>query len=183
MKRISCIRGGENDYGQLGRQTENNYDHGPKEINYFTNSKSKIKQICSCNRTIMVLLDNGKVSLWGNNEIGLTGKLRLRKKITKILNRKIITKPKELKSLNEIEFIHINRESCFAIDKNYNVFSWGENKYSEQIFSKFSNRKFHPEPVFSDILSKLRIIAINSDSYGIYLLSSDGKLYICGKQI
>ena len=178
---------GNNAFGQLGRSTDNNYDREPKEINFFTNSRSKIKQICVHMWTIMVLMDNGKVVVWGNNEIGFNGKSRFGFHITEIFNRKSIIKPKELNSLNEIDFIHMNDEACFAIDKNYNVFSWGENKYPgvpEQMFGKLGHKKLTliSKPKFSEILSKMKIITIKNDGYATYLISSDGKLYIWGIQ-
>ena len=56
---------GYNNCGQLGRSTESLIDSDPKELIYFTNSKWKIKQVCVYENTIMVLLDNGKVIVWG----------------------------------------------------------------------------------------------------------------------
>ena len=113
---------GHNEYGQLGRYTGNNYDCEPSEIIFFTNSKSKIKQICVHFRTVMVLLDNGKVIVWGNNEIGLTGKLRFGVYFTEIFNWKCIRYQREIYTLKQIEFIYMNNESCFGIDMNSDVF-------------------------------------------------------------
>ena len=94
-----------------------------------------------------------------------------------------IRKPLELDSLSDIEFIHLNSLGCFAIDKNYKVFSWGNNNYG-----KLGNKKssFISHPKESGILSKLKIIKIKSKilsltSYFTYFLTSDGKLYICRK--
>ena len=166
---------GENDWGQLGRESEDNIDRNPTEIIYFTNSISNIKQICIDMYTVLVLLDNGKVFVWGKNErIGVMIEyLRLSNNGSKI------REPFELYSLKEIEFIHMNRFGCFAIDRNYNVFTWGNNEYGQ--LGHESTLSFISEPKFSGILSKLKIITVEGNWNVTYLLSSDGKLYICGK--
>ena len=118
---------GWNLYGQLGRNTDLIDQINPMEIDYFTDSRSKIKQICVDNWTVIVLLDNGKVVVWGNNIIEYdSGKSKFGRSINEIFgdNWKKIRKPRELNSLKEIEFIHMNEYGYFAIDKNYNVFSW-----------------------------------------------------------
>ena len=173
---------GYNNYGQLGRSTETNYDRDPREINFFTNRKLKIKQVCVHFRTVMVLFDNGKVVVWGDNEFGLTGKSRFGVNLSEIFDWKRINNPKELNSLNEIEFIYMNKNGCFAIDKNYNVYTWGEYEHSslaEQIFSIIVNKYFLPKPKFSEILTKLKITTIRSNIY-TYFLSFDGILYVFG---
>ena len=165
---------GWNKYGQLGRESEGDIDkRNPKEIIYFTNSISNIKQICVHWRTVMVLLDNGKVVVWGENEI------KWPTEYSRFSNNGfIIIEPFELYSLKEIEFIHMTYLGCFAIDRNYNVFTWGDNEYGE--LGHESTLSFISEPKFSGILSKLKIITIKGDWNVTYLLSSDGKLYICG---
>ena len=124
---------GWNVFSQLGRQSNEDIYGDPKEILYFTKSNSKIKQICVDMWTIMVLLDNGKVIVWGNNEIVCYGEHNARFDLNGIDDNELqcITYPIEIDSLNEIEFIHMNDHGCFAIDKNYNVFSWGYNKHGE----------------------------------------------------
>ena len=174
---------GYNYYGQLGRHPENNEDLNPTEIIYLTNSISKIKQICVHMWTVMVLLDNGKIIVWGikDNE----GKSIFGDNIYSLLGGdwRLIRKPLELDSLSDIEFIHFNDYGCFAIDKNYKVFSWGYNKYGLLGHKKSS---FISQPKESEILSKLKIISIKSKTvyfafHFIYFLTSDGKLYICEK--
>ena len=56
---------GSNDCGQLGRNTENDEDLNPTEIIYSKDSTLKLKQICVHKWSVMVLLDNGKVIVWG----------------------------------------------------------------------------------------------------------------------
>ena len=124
----------------------------------------------------MVLLGNGKVIVWGNNEIQSLGKSRF--DINIIFDRKCIRKPRELHSLNEIEFIHINDHACFAIDKNYNVLAWGQNEFG-QLGIK---RSFFSKPKNSELLSKLKIIRITSDLNLLYLLSTDGKVIYLWKE-
>ena len=165
---------GWNNRGQLGRESEDIIDRNPTEIIYFTNSISNIKQICIVYSTVMVLLDNGKVVVWGSNEIG-----EMSEYLWFSNNGKIIKEPFELYSLKEIEFIHMTYLGCFAIDRNYNVFTWGDNEYGE--LGHESTLSFISEPKFSGILSKLKIITIKGYWNVTYLLSSDGKLYICGK--
>ena len=172
---------GNNYCGQLGRHTDNEEDLNPTEVIYLTDSILKIKQICVHLWTLMVLLDNGKVIVWGFNGNG--GKSRFGDNIYSLLGGdwEIIRKPLELDSLSDIEFIHLNSLGCFAIDKNYTVFSWGHNKYG-QLGHKQSS--FISQPKESGILSKLKIISIKTDDYFNYLtyfLSSEGKLYILGK--
>ena len=172
---------GWNNCGQLGRDTEYGSGVNPMEIDYFDDSISKIIQICVYDRSVMVLLDNGKVVVWGDNEVGYkSGKSKFGRSITEIFGDKWIEirKPRELNSLKEIEFIHMNLDRFFAIDKNYNVFSWGDNGYGE-LGHKGSS--FISKPKISEILSKLKIITIKIYKDMTYYLSSDGKLYICGK--
>ena len=170
---------GRNHYGQLGRDSDNDIDRNPIEIIYFTNSRSKIKQICVFDNTVMVLLDNGKVVLWGNNEIGLTGKALSKKNFTELFSDwKIIKKPREFNLLKDIEFIYMNYDKYFAIDKNSNVLSWGNNICNEL---GHKNSSFISKPKISEIFSKLKIITIKSNYNMSYSLLSDGKLYICGK--
>ena len=173
---------GSNDCGQLGRHTENDEDLNPTEVIYSKDSTLKLKQICAHMWTVMVLLDNGKVIVWGNNF----------NEGTSLFGDNIyslggdwteIRKPLELDSLSDIEFFHFNIDGCLAIDKKYKVFSWGYNKYG-QLGHKKSSFISHPKK--SGILSKLKIIQIKSKypyyfSDLTYFLSTDGKLYICGK--
>ena len=150
-------------------------------------STLKLKQICVHILTVMVLLDNGKVVVWGDNVIKYTEKSRFGDNIYSLLgdNWRIIRKPLELNSLCDIEFIHMNKFGCFAIDKNYKVFSWGNNNYGQLGHKKLS---FISQPKESGILSKLKIIKIKSKdgyypSYFTYFLTSDGKLYFLRKDL
>ena len=165
---------GYNDSGQFGRPKVNK-DIYECEIIHFKNSHSKIKQICVYERTIMVLQDNGKVVVWGNNELLWSKKSRFSTNI--FYNLKEIRNPIELNSLNEIIYIHMTSNASFAIDKYDNVLSWGENEYNEL---GHKNLEFISKPKISKILTELKIITIKSSTYQTYLLSSDGKLYICG---
>ena len=172
---------GNNDYGQLGRDCEDYFDRNPTEIIHFSDSISNIKQICVCSFTVMVLLDNGNVVVWGVNKFGYkSGKSRFGKSITEIFGFKwwTIRKPRELNSLKEIEFLHMNFNRFFAINKICNVFSWGYNKHGEL---GHEGSSFISKPKISEILSKLKIITIKSYVDMTYYLSSNGKLYICGK--
>ena len=171
---------GNNEHGQLGRITENNYDNNPTEIIFQTNSRTKIKQVCVCDCTVMVVLDNGKVIVWGYNEFGWkTENYIFSVIITEDFDQKCIRKPTELNCLSEIIFIQLNLSGCFAIDMNYNVFSWGENEHGELGHKKLF--PFIPIPKISESLSKLKIFMMKKVYNVTYLLSSKGKLYICGK--
>ena len=167
---------GYNDYGQFGKSIEGSKEIYDCEIIHFKNSHSKIKQICVFKRTIMVLQDNGKVVWWGNNKLFLSYKSRFPTNI--FYNLKEIRNPIELNSLNEILYIHMTGKASFAIDKNNNVFSWGENDYDHLGHKNF---EFLSKPKISKILSNLKIITIKSYEDVTYLLSSDGTLYNCGK--
>ena len=167
---------GYNDHGKFGKSIEGNKDIYDCEIFHFKNSHSKIKQICVYYRTIMVLHHNGKVVVWGNNEFLWSKKSRFPTNI--FYNLKEIRNPIELNSLNEIIYIYMTSNPSFAIDENNNVFSWGEND-DDHLGHK--NLEFISKPKISKILSNLKIITIKSYEDVTYLLSSDGKLYICGK--
>ena len=174
---------GNNNRGQLGRQSDKDSDCEPKEILYFTNSESKIKQICVNFWTIMVVLENGKVVVWGDNFMDNRFKsgARFDGYMINLLydgDLEELKYPTEIKLLNEIVFVDMNHDGCYAIDKNYNVFSWGLNQYG-QLGHKSPSFISYPEN--SKILSNLKIRRIKSHYDTSYLLTSDGKLYLCGK--
>ena len=169
---------GYNNRGQLGRNIDIESDFIPTEIMYFNNSNSKIKRICTYDRTVMVLLENGKVIVWGDNEFEkISGIKKFDENLTGSSDFSYIKNPIELSSLNEIEFIYMNGSSYFAISKN-SVFSWGNNEYVQLGHEK---SVFIFLPKVCEILSKLKIILITSYRDVTYFLSSDGKLYICGR--
>ena len=180
---------GDNNYGQVGRDIEHFMDINPTEINYFTNLRSRIKQICVYWKTIMVLLDNGKVIVWGRNRFECMSKSMFGLNFTEwFIDYWIIRKPRVFNLLKEIEFIHMNGYGCFAIDKHHNACSWGYNEFG---FNKFGNKitgrlghkkslTFISKPKLNEIFSELKIIEIKSNNFFTYFLSSDGKLYICG---
>ena len=176
---------GNNKFCQLGRSTKYSHDYKPTEIIYFTNSRSKIKQIYICSETIFVLLDNGKVVVWGFNHSEYSSIAKRRSRNQKLVLHcseserynywKSIREPKELYSLNEIEFINFNEYVCFVIYRSYNIFSC-ENFYDVMRLNK---RSHISKPGPCQALSKLKIITIKNAIYVTYFLSSDGKLYIC----
>ena len=178
---------GRNYDGQLGRDTKYEFDANPREIIYFTKSRSKIKQICIRYSSIMVLLDNKKLVIWGDNEIRLNGRLRYKINLGDHFSDDWtkITEPVELDLLMEIEFIDLNNDGCFLIDKAYDVFFWGHDKYGQLGKEKL----YSSQPEKSEMFSKLEIISVKTydyelyygNNYVTYLLSSDGKLFVWGK--
>ena len=149
---------GRNNYGQLGIGLKNDFKiYKPVLIDYFNDKK--IVQI-SCGQThVTVLTSDGNVHLWGQYDG--THKLR-----------PFIIEPIVLEIVPQIKLIHCSNDSTFCVTQCGNVYYW---KYEKQ-FDSANDQTYRLKLISIDI-SNIEFIC--SYFYGIYLISSDSKIYIC----
>ena len=157
---------GRNDYGKLGCPFDNNVISKPCSIKMF--EKVKIKQIDSYHNTIAILTDR-KVYVWGDYGY---------KQCNDNYNH-VIT-PIEIMFSNsiEIESIFVFDNNSFAITKNGNVYTWGENYYlPKEITRKEYQRSSRPRLIQSiDNVKQIGIIGLKT-----YFLTNDSKIFYSEK--
>ena len=166
---------GRNYLGQLGRGFTSTYEECllPKEIEF---GDSAVRELSLNHDTILSLMNNGKVLAWGWNYHGYIGK-KLDKNVAKPIELKFLAK------------LRVKRVYClgydyyFIITEDNKVYSWGDNNKYNLGHDSDDGKIFVPKLI--DKLSSLNIIDIKYSDFGneriTYFLTSDGKIYFCGK--
>ena len=117
----------------------------------------------------MVLMDNGKVLVWGEN----------RKYFNKDFGDSI-SSPTELTTLGHlrIKYVHCFNYRFFVITEEHKVYSWGWNYYDNLGHDMDDNEVMSPTLI--DGLSEFDIVGLASSHTNTYFLTSDGKIFFCG---
>ena len=131
---------------------------------------SNVKQVSVSELNSMVLLDNGKVFVWGNNEFQYLGN-----------GYQNIRMPVELMSLSglQVKCIYNFRDCLFAITTDNKVYSWGYN--SDNRLGYQVDDKRVKKPKLLEDLPEGKIIDIKSNLLTTYFLYENGKLCFCGE--
>ena len=118
--------------------------------------------------TTMVLMDNGKVLVWGENRKSLINDIEA------------ISSPTELTSLSHLRVKSVYNYSFrfFVITEEYKVYSWGWNYYDN--LGHVTDAIEVMSPTLIDGLSQFEIVDIASAHKMTHLLSSNGKVFYCG---
>ena len=119
----------------------------------------------------MVLMDNGKVLVWGENRKSLINDIEA------------ISSPTELTSLSHLRVKSVYNYSFrfFVITEEYKVYSWGWNYYENLGHDTDADEVMSPTLI--DGLFQMNIVDIASAQKQTYFLSTDGKVYFCGMYI
>ena len=116
----------------------------------------------------MVLMDNGKVLVWGENRKSLINDIEA------------ISSPTELTSLSHlrVKSVHNYNYRFFVITEDYKVYSWGWNYYDNLGHDPAHNEVMSPTHIAG--LSEFDIIDLASSLHNTYFLSGEGKVFFCG---
>ena len=162
-------------YGLMGRAGS---DYTPGRIELFTDIDFDIKQVCCGDTYVLVLLDNGVVFMWGMvfNEREYNSGGSYTNKYYKN------NKPEELKAVNksdlQITNIVCDESRFFIVSKDSNAYSWGDN--GVPFLGHDTTIATINEPTIISMISSVKIIDIKCTSIGVYFLSSEGDIYVCG---
>ena len=148
---------GNNDFGQLGRITENEEEKfNPQMINYFKGKKIKIVEIACGNhaRHCLALSDQFKVYGWGRNNFQQVCKLQ----------EEIIKEPKLLEKFEMVTSINCYKNSSILV-----------NNFKIKFFGYISEKKtIDLEPVKSYQKKNIKMIKAITDEQYAYLLQDGG---------
>ena len=135
----------------------------PDSIEFFNDIDFDIKQVCCGDNYVLVLLENGVVFMWGHKRGGMD-----------------IEIPKEMTIINQLAVISIVNEKSrfFVLNADNKVYSWGQNDIAF-LGHDCTETKINSPTIISK-LSTVKIIDIKCTSLGVYFLSSEGHIYVCG---
>ena len=167
---------GSNHLGQCGRGIISDPDKCllPNYIKLNIGDE-KILEVSCGDFNAMLLIESGKVFVWGENRKEYLGKHVIDKNEC---NNKFITVPIELIMVNAllVKSVHISQNRFFITTSDTTVHSWGNN--STQCLGH-SNDEIKV-PTLIKKISSVEIIKVRSGIYNSYFLDRQGKLYFCG---
>ena len=165
---------GSNSSGQLGTSTDNQAHSTP----VLMESISNVKSVRLTASSVLVLLTDGTVWSWGENDYGTLGTGESPYYSPRI-------EPAQIPDLVNITAIEANDDSCFALCEDGTVWSWGYNRYGQLGYSYFDNisvtggdRDSSYKPQKMTGLTGITTLASDRD----YTLALDeqGRLWACG---
>ena len=165
---------GSNNGGQLGTSPDNSAHSTP----VLMESISNVKSVRLTASSVLVLLTDGTVWSWGENDYGTLGTGESPYYSPRI-------EPAQIPDLVNITAIEANDDSCFALCKDGTVWSWGYNRYGQLGYSYFDNisvtggdRDISYKPQKMTGLTGITTLASDRD----YTLALDeqGRLWACG---
>lgn len=132
--------------------------------------KTKIVDIAAGDFHFLSLTDEGKIYSWGANDFGQLGDGTLYNSYTPVL----IKSPSAVKS--EVKFISANGNTSSCIDKNGNVYYWGENKFDGTNILNETTSVTAPKLI--DDISDAKKVEVNNDH--IVYVKKNGDIYSKG---
>ena len=168
---------GLNSKGVMGRTIRDYNFFKPGIIDLFSDINLDIKQVCFGDTYVLVLMNNGKVFMWGQNFYkGFKNNTKQSDNYVKNYS------PKELETITilNIKVTHIacDKSRFFVLSDDKKVYSWGENDTPFLGHDITYSHINYPNIITK--LSTLKIIDIKCSSLGVYFLSSKGHIYVCG---
>lgn len=156
---------GDNSYGTLGDNTTNSR----KEFKVVEALNGVfIKKIYTGLNTVFAIDDNGRVYSWGNNDKGLLGIGS---------NEGSIMTPTQITELNNIINLAVGYETVLALDKDGQVYSWGDNSMGQLGIDNTTTMK---SPVKIEAFADKVITSIYVDGSTdtiAFAIDKEGKLY------
>ena len=160
---------GNNDSGQLGIGSENDYVDTPTKVN-LPGKVKEVKQNAFSSSTY-VLLEDGTLYTCGSNYYGQLGLGSDEKKVS------ILTKVNLPGKIKELMLLDTNYGSLYAILEDGSLYSWGDNYYNGQL-GVGSENDYVNTPTKVNLPGKIKELIIYGLS--IYAMLEDGSLYAWG---
>ncbi len=165
---------GSNSGGQLGTSPDNSAHSTPVRVEGI-GSVQTVKLTAS---SVLVLLEDGTVWSWGENNYGTLGTGESPYYSPRIA-------PAQIPDLVNITAIEANDDSCFALCKDGTVWSWGYNRYGQLGYSYFDNISVTSGNTYSSykpqkMTGLTGITTLASDKDYTLALDGQGRLWACG---
>ncbi len=180
---------GKNTYGQLGTGDTTNKNE-PNQVAEITEI---VKQISVEDNHTIALTENGEVYAWGYNGYGqcgngTTSNVKTPVKVKTVENSVAV-------DLSGIVKIKAGKNVSFAVDKNFNLWAWGQGygKYAVKVtkvenviditkeYVLTADQKVYRLSDMSEIETVEKIIAINEGYDHTVILTENGGAYAIGK--
>ncbi|CAH0605431.1 unnamed protein product [Chrysodeixis includens] len=161
---------GNNDVGQLGRNTDHKEGKIPALVDTF---KDCTISSVDCGMQHSVALDEwGQLFSWGSDSMGQLGSN---------LGTHAQDKPKFVKGLATKNVIQVacGAYHSIALTNNGDLYSWGANSYGQCGLGTMSNKEMIPQPITSLLGVPIALIACGS--HHTFALSKSGAVFGWGK--
>ena len=153
---------GNNDYGQLGIGSTEEYQTTPQKINGISN----VEDVYTDGYSVIAKDKEGNLYAWGNNYMGRLG----------IGNTEKQTTPQKINGISNIEDVYTEEYSVIAKDKGGNLYAWGNNNYGQLGIGSTEEYKTAPQKING--ISNIE--DVYKDVTSVIAKDKEGNLYAWG---